>query len=414
MRLRELGQAAALAGGLIDEGSPPANQVQRGIDGISLRDEVGRRREGGTPHPRRTVDVDAFARIHPRLDEVGRLSQLLDGGRGVVNSGQPEVVFRVDAPCAVITFHAQVDDAGNAMLPAQFFPAAHAQLGANKKARRNADKGCKKELRQLIVQTRNNVDRKGRQPMPQPPRMGRQRFDGVLHGVGRLSDGLFDGLRPLGGSLLYLLQRLVFGFVIRLVHSLKIAEITRRRQPYPKACYNPQSPPASLNFWSSPAVPFLYSTNTLLVYRLTLQYLNGRFRVYCTDAFDASYNPGHSNPKAIYHLYQHIASSQRFDHPKVQQILEAMVGAAMQAPIPEAQRAALVAELQQIRARQDCSEFAPLLYLIDAERISPQRVQVFRGNQILGGTASAIEYLIDDLRPPEFSVVPPGEPPTGS
>lgn len=146
----------------------------------------------------------------------------------------------------------------------------------------------------------------------------------------------------------------------------------------------------------------LYSTCTLLAYRIAKEYYNNVHYVWCTEAFDAALQPGTSNPRTLCTRYlEQIIKNDRHAVEIRNNRTGILKGASeklKQGVINEQQ----YKEIAAIVAYAKNEEFYPVIYLINKKAVK-KRLKVVEKRE--AASDSSIEYIIDDLNHDEFEII---------
>ncbi len=146
----------------------------------------------------------------------------------------------------------------------------------------------------------------------------------------------------------------------------------------------------------------LYSTCTWLAYKIAKDYYNNIHYVWCTESFDASLQPGTSNPRTLCTRYlEQIIKRDRhateIDNNKVG-ILKGATEKLNQRIITKEQ----YDEICMRVAYASDEEFYPVIYLINKKAVKKRLIVVSKSD---AASDSSIEYIIKDLKRNEFDLV---------
>jgi hypothetical protein len=153
---------------------------------------------------------------------------------------------------------------------------------------------------------------------------------------------------------------------------------------------------------------YLYSTNTLLAYRIAVTFFKSLFRVYAAEAFDVRNNWPSSNPKHFYEEFARIAETGDIMDPRYNIIVQGLRSAAEKKLDKDEIDDEQMAEIEEIFSRipHQMHFFIPLIYIIDrkeVDRHGKAKLQQYEGKM----KDKRVEYIIEDLKREEFEVISP-------
>ena len=146
----------------------------------------------------------------------------------------------------------------------------------------------------------------------------------------------------------------------------------------------------------------LYSTCTMLAYRIAKDYYNNIHYVWCTESFDAALQPGTSNPRTLCTRYlEQIIKNDRHAVEINNNKAGILKGAT------EKLKQGVINQLQfeEISARvayANNEDFYPVIYLIKKKAVKKRLLIV---NPSDAASNSSIEYIITDLKRSEFELI---------
>lgn len=151
-----------------------------------------------------------------------------------------------------------------------------------------------------------------------------------------------------------------------------------------------------------PANFLLFSTGTALAYNIAKDYYGNVHYVWCTEAFDATLQPGTSNPRTLCARYlDQILKKDRH----ATEINNNKVGILKGAHCKLEDGIITQEQFDEISARVAYSqdeEFYPVIYLIDKRAVKNRLREVLPEDK---ASIHSIEYIIPDLKRNEFEII---------
>lgn len=146
----------------------------------------------------------------------------------------------------------------------------------------------------------------------------------------------------------------------------------------------------------------LYSTCTMLAYKIAKDYYNNIHYVWCTESFDATLQPGTSNPRTLCTRYlEQIIKNDRH----ATEIKNNKAGILKGASEKIKQGVISQQQLDEISARvayANNEDFYPVVYLINKKAVKKRLIIV---NPSDAASNSSVEYIITDLKRNEFELI---------
>ena len=146
----------------------------------------------------------------------------------------------------------------------------------------------------------------------------------------------------------------------------------------------------------------LYSTCTMLAYRIAKEYYHNVHYVWCTESFDAALQPGTSNPRTLCTRYlEQIVKNDRH----ATEIRNNKAGILKGASEKLKQGVISQKQYEEIATRvaYACNdEFYPVVYLINKKAVK-KRLKVVEPND--AASQNSVEYIISDLKHNEFELI---------
>lgn len=146
----------------------------------------------------------------------------------------------------------------------------------------------------------------------------------------------------------------------------------------------------------------LYSTGTMLSYRINKEYYQNIHYVWCTEAFDARLQPGTSNPRTLCTRYlEQILKNDRHATEINNNKAGILKGASVklkQGIITQKQHDEIAARI----AYAGNEDFYPVVYLINKKAVK-SRMKIVEPCD--AASDSSVEYIIEDLKGNEFEII---------
>ncbi len=146
----------------------------------------------------------------------------------------------------------------------------------------------------------------------------------------------------------------------------------------------------------------LYSTGTLLAYKISERYYRQTHFVWCTSSFDTPAQPGTSNPRTLCTRY--LEQVMREDR-HAEEINRNKVGILKGAHVKFSGGSILEKDYQEICSIVACAEyesFLPVIYIIKWQLVKKRCQLVHPGE---AASDCSVEYIISDLRHGEFDLI---------
>lgn len=155
-----------------------------------------------------------------------------------------------------------------------------------------------------------------------------------------------------------------------------------------------------------------YSTNTRLVFDITLRLLSGEFRVWCSPTYDSrtlgkyvlgASTPPSSNPAELYHRYKEAVRRGDRHNPDIDRIRDTLRKLALDFH----QRRLITRDVQQeivyLARNSGFEAFNPLVYVLPANLVQ-DRVSLVSPDK---RASREPEYIVENLKRQEFDVIEP-------
>ncbi len=148
--------------------------------------------------------------------------------------------------------------------------------------------------------------------------------------------------------------------------------------------------------------PVLFSTATLLAFKISKEYYNDRHFVWCTTSFDDFNQPGSSNPRTICNKYLDQAlKGDKHGNEIIRNKANILKGARIKCNegiITEEQREKIMATVTDA----PFEAFMPVVYLVKTQ-IVIDKLQIVPDTRKANDTSK--EYIVNDLQPSEFTII---------
>ncbi len=148
--------------------------------------------------------------------------------------------------------------------------------------------------------------------------------------------------------------------------------------------------------------PILYSMATRLAYNIAKYYYHNKHFVWCTTNFDADEQAPTSNPYTIGQMYlSHAIHEDRHSKIITNNIAGILRGA------NEKYKESVIdkniyARIKQIVNCAGYDDFAPILFIIDAQKVREKCIEVPLEER---ASSNSIEYIIKDLSAEDFQII---------
>lgn len=148
--------------------------------------------------------------------------------------------------------------------------------------------------------------------------------------------------------------------------------------------------------------PFLYSTGTLLSYRIAKKYYNDTHYVWCTTKFNSKLQPPTSNPLTICRRYlEQSVTSDRHSHEIEQNKAGILKGAKIKYDNNIITKKQYI-EIRSIVNSSEYKDFLPVIYIINSSKIKHKCKEIETEKK---ASDSSVEFIIEDLKYDEFEII---------
>lgn len=155
---------------------------------------------------------------------------------------------------------------------------------------------------------------------------------------------------------------------------------------------------------------YLYSTNTLLSYRISKEFYKGRFYVWCAPVFETpkdpmniySKIPGSSSPFEIYKEYKRDVESNDLHSSKIESNRSGLKRGALAAYNKGWIDDVELNTINQMIDQADITMFKPILYIIQRSKVEKELIVVpvkEKANPL------SVEYKIEELTEDKFEAI---------
>lgn len=155
---------------------------------------------------------------------------------------------------------------------------------------------------------------------------------------------------------------------------------------------------------------YLYSTNTLLSYRISKEFYKGRFYVWCAPVFETpkdpmniySKIPGSSSPYEIYKEYKRDVETCDLHSAKIESNRNGLKRGALEALKKGWIDDVELDTINQMIDKADISMFRPMLYIIQRSMVEKELIKVPVSEK---ANPLSVEYKIEELTEDKFEVI---------